>query len=78
MGSLLTQYKGGFRYDFKISEVLKSENESKINRVFTIYFKSKDLMEGFFGNSDYKKIKEEYFKSSVGDVTIISEYDFTD
>ena len=74
MGPLLIRHGGGFRYDFKIAETLKSETDNKINRVFIIYFKNKQFMKNFFDNDEYRKIKVEYFESSVGDMTIISEY----
>ncbi len=38
MTPILNRYGGGFGYDFKVSEVLKSRTEAPINRVFTIYF----------------------------------------
>lgn len=74
MKPLLEQHGGGFRYDFKISEVLKSESSHPINRVFAIYFANEDKMNAFFGNPDYKKIKERFFEESVAGTTIISQY----
>ena len=40
MTPILKNYGGGFRYDFLIEKVLKTDSESKINRVFAIYFES--------------------------------------
>ena len=74
MTPLLETYGGGFRYDFKISEVLKNEDGRAINRVFAIFFKDKASMEKFFSNSNYIKMKSEFFEGSVGATTIISEY----
>lgn len=74
MTPLLKTFDGGFRYDFKVSEVLKNEGGKKINRVFVIYFGSKEKMDSFFSHPDYLKFKQEFFAPSVGDVTIISEY----
>ena len=48
MTPLLEEYGGGFHYDFKISEVLKSKVSENINRVFTIFFKDEDSMNAFF------------------------------
>jgi hypothetical protein len=45
MTPILSQFSGSFGYDFKIDETLKSETESLINRVFTIRFESKELMD---------------------------------
>ena len=36
MTPLLEQCGGGFNYDFKVSELLKSQVSENINRVFTI------------------------------------------
>lgn len=75
MTPILKSYGGGFGYDFKVSEVLKSETEVLINRVFTIYFASKDSMNSFFSNHEYLKIKQRYFEKSVADTTIIATYE---
>lgn len=75
MRPLLEKVNGGFRYDFKVSEVLKNEEGRSINRVFAIYFDSKTQMETFFSDPAYLAIKQEFFESSVGATTIISEYE---
>ncbi len=75
MTPILKSYDGGFGYDFKVSEVLKSKTEAPINRVFTIYFSSEDSMNSFFSNDDYLKIKKRHFEKSVADTTIIATYE---
>ncbi|MBM9591810.1 DUF1330 domain-containing protein [Leptospira sp. 201903075] len=75
MTPLLKQYGGGFRYDFRIKETLISENPKEINRVFLIFFPSKETKERFFADPEYLKIRETYFTPSVASTTIISEYD---
>jgi uncharacterized protein (DUF1330 family) len=72
---LLQQYGGGFGYDFKIAQVLKSSGESPINRVFTIYFDNQDAMNNFFSNEEYLEIKKTYFENSVNSTTIIASYE---
>ncbi len=74
MTPILLSYGGGFGYDFKISEILKSKTEAPINRSFTIYFSSEDSMNLFFSNDEYLKIKERLFEKSVTDTTIIATY----
>lgn len=71
MKPILDAHKGGFRYDFKVSEVLKNEEGRPINRVFVIYFGSQELMERFFSNPDYLQIKKKFFEASVKDTTIL-------
>ncbi len=52
---ILERFGGGFSYDFKIHEVLKSDVK-KINRVFIIYFKYKESMNLFFADKEYLDI----------------------
>ena len=75
MTPILKSYGGGFGYDFKVSEVLKSKTDAPINRVFTIYFPNKDSTDSFFSNDDYLKIKQKHFEKSVADTTIIATYE---
>ena len=75
MKPILADYQGRFSYDFKVSEVLITENHSDINRVFTINFSSKDKMDGFFSDAQYLIVKEQFFMKSVGSTTIISAYE---
>lgn len=74
MTPLLESIGGGFGYDFKITEVLKSEVEEKINRVFTIYFPNEEEMNKYFSDPKYKEIKKEFFEGAVESTTIISTY----
>lgn len=74
MTPILESFGGGFGYDFKVDEVLKSTTENKINRVFTIYFPSEEKMNSFFSDKEYLKIKETHFSNSVESTTIISNY----
>lgn len=74
MMPLLSTYGGGFAYDFKIAEVLKSQTQKKINRVFIIYFENEKSMNNFFSDDKYLAIKEQYFNDSVSDITEIAKY----
>ncbi len=75
MAPILKTYGGGFGYDFKVSEVLKSKTEAPINRVFTIYFSNEDSMNSFFSNKKYLRVKHRRFEKSVTDTTIIATYE---
>ncbi len=70
----LTKYGGGFGYDFKVAEVLKSKTNEPINRVFTIYFSDDAWMNSFFSNEEYLNIKERLFEKSVTNTTIIAKW----
>ena len=74
MTPILIQCGGGFGYDFKISEVLKSQTDHEINRVFTIHFPDREAMQQFFSAESYKSIKAEFFEPSVASTTLIAEY----
>ena len=75
MAPLLEVHGGGFRYDFTIAKVLKSASEHPINRVFAIYFGSKEQKDAFFAHPEYRAIKAKFFDRSVGGTTIFGAYD---
>ncbi len=75
MTPILVECGGGFGYDFRISEVLKSQTDEEINRVFTIYFPDKVAMQQFFAAEPYRAIRAEFFAPSVASTTVIAEYD---
>jgi uncharacterized protein (DUF1330 family) len=75
MTPILESYGGGFGYDFKITEVLKSQTKAPINRVFTISFPDQDSRNSFFSNGEYLKIRQRHFEKSVTDTTIIATYE---
>ena len=72
---ILKSFGGSFGFDFKVSKVLLSKTEDDINRVFTIDFPSKKLMDDFFSDSDYLNVKERYFDNSVKSKTVISMHE---
>ncbi len=75
MAPLLEQRSGGFRCDFIVSSVLRPEAAKDINRLFVIFFGSRVQKEELFSDENYLAIKEQYFKPSVAEITILSEYD---
>ena len=74
MYPILEQFGGGFGYDFWIQETLRSKTPNPINRVFTIYFESKQSMDLFFSDPKYLEAKKRFFEESVEATTIISQY----
>ena len=75
MEPILISVGGSFGYDFRIAEVLRSKTEETINRVFTIEFPSKQVMDDFFSRSDYLEIQQQHLKNSVKAKTVISNAD---
>jgi uncharacterized protein (DUF1330 family) len=74
MAPLLAEHGGGFRVDFEVARVLKSESSHPINRVFVIFFADEASKNAFFAHPSYKEIRARFFEKSVGGTTIISEY----
>lgn len=72
MMPILESFGGSFGFDFKIAEVLKSKTQQSINRVFTIDFPNKEVMESFFSDPSYIEVKNKHFKNSVQSVTVIA------
>lgn len=78
MTPILNAVGGSFGYDFKVDKTLKSETDSLINRIFTIRFKNKEIMDSFFNDPQYIAVKEKYFNGSVESTTIIASYNRED
>jgi len=75
MMPLLEACGGRFRYDFRVSEVLRSETPDPINRVFVIAFPSLEVMQSFFTHPKYLAIRKQHFEPAVKAVIRIAEYD---
>ena len=75
MMPILESFGGSFGFDFKVSEVLQSKTDASINRVFTIDFPSKEVMDNFFSDLSYLKVKNQYFKKSVRSAIVISMHE---
>jgi uncharacterized protein (DUF1330 family) len=75
MTPLLSRCGGGFGYDLRVSEVLKSESDTPINRVFTIRFPDEDAKEAFFSHPAYLEIKDRLFEPSVAATTVVATYE---
>lgn len=74
MTPILKSFGGGFNYDFKVSDVLITQTQNKINRVFTIFFPDKETSDKFFSDQNYLKVKENFFDGAVANTTILSRY----
>ena len=75
MMPILKSFGGSFGFDFKIAEVLLSKTDDEINRVFTIEFPSKEVMDSFFSEPAYLAVKKKHFNNSVSSKTIISMHE---
>ena len=75
MTPILESYGGGFGYDFKVSEVLKSPTQAPINHLLTFSFPDQDSRDSFFLNDEYLKVRQRHFEKSVTDTTISATYE---
>src|SRR5262245_24879287 len=75
MTPLLHRAGGRFGYDFVVSDVLKSESNAPINRVFTMIFPDPGAAAAFFSDPEYLAIRKAFFEPAVGAVTAIAAYD---
>jgi uncharacterized protein (DUF1330 family) len=74
MTPILKGYGGGFRYDFKIQEVLQSETDQPINRVFVMFFKDLESKNAFFDDPGYKAVRQKFYEPAVLNNRVIAEY----
>src|SRR5262249_49894159 len=72
---LLQKYGGHFPYDFTVSNVISSEADFSINRMFAFRFGDRDAKDRFFADPDYKTIRAAFFPRCVETFTVIAEYD---
>lgn len=75
MRPILTEYGGGFRYDFRVSEVLRSDSKHPINRVFAIFFRDAEACEQFFADPRYLEVRRREYEGAVGAFTEIARYE---
>jgi uncharacterized protein (DUF1330 family) len=75
MMPILEDHGGGFGYDFRVSEVLKSATDAPINRVFTIHFPDENSKNAFFSNAEYLEVRQRLFEAAVTESTMIAKYE---
>ncbi len=75
MTPILESFGGSFGYDFKIAKTLRSKTDEVINRVFTIEFPSREVMDQFFANPDYLAVQKRHFVGSVESKTVIAMHE---
>lgn len=75
MEPILVSMGGSFGFDFRIAEVIRSKTADEINRVFTLEFPSRQIMEEFFSRPDYLEIKKRHLDRAIKSRTIISMHE---
>ena len=71
---ILESYGGGFRHDFFVSRVLKTDAPHPVTRIFAIYFPDEAASEAFFEDPAYKAVRARHFEASVNGFTEIASY----
>lgn len=75
MVPILESYGGSFGYDFRVSQVLISQGEAGINRVFTIRFPDEETKNLFFTDERYREVRARHFDGAVGSTAILAAYE---
>ena len=71
---LLRGAGGRFRYDFRVTEVLRAEAAPRINRLFVLDFPDGARRDAFFADRRYQAIKRRLFTRAVSNVIVLAEY----
>lgn len=74
MTPLLEAVGGFFRYDMRVSELLKGEADEPFNRAFVISFPDEQTKLNYFADERYKGIRATHFDRSVSSVRQIAAY----
>ncbi|MBL4698959.1 MAG: DUF1330 domain-containing protein [Phycisphaerales bacterium] len=74
MTPILDSFGGYFRFDFRVSEMLKGEADDPFNRVFILSFPDQVSKEKFFADEAYKAVRAAHFDQAVRSVQQIAQY----
>lgn len=74
MTPILESMGGFFRYDMRVSELLRGEAQDPFNRVFILSFPDKATGERFFSDPAYLEVRADQFDDAVRSYSLIAEY----
>lgn len=74
MTPILESMGGFFRYDMRVSELLRGQADEPFNRVFILSFPDAATRDRFFADPDYLAVRVAHFEGSVGAVTVLARY----
>ena len=74
MTPILESMGGFFRYDMRVSELLKGDAAEPFNRLFILSFPDDAARDRFFADPAYQQAKAEHFEGSVSSYTLIAAY----
>lgn len=74
MTPILESMGGSFRYDMRVSELLKGEHQDPFNRLFLMSFPDQATSERFIADPGYQAVKAKYFVDAVRSYTEIARF----
>lgn len=74
MTPILGSMGGFFRYDMRVSELLKGEAAEPFNRLFILSFPDEATRDRFFADPAYARAKAEHFAGAVTSFALIASY----
>jgi uncharacterized protein (DUF1330 family) len=74
MTPILESMGGCFRYDMRVSELLRGQADEPFNRVFILSFPDDTTRGRFFADPDYLRIREQHFTRAVSSFKILAAY----
>ena len=74
MTPILETFGGYFRFDFRVSEMLKGEADDPFNRVFVLSFPDEATKDEFFADEKYQAVRAAHFDRGVRSYGQIAEY----
>jgi len=77
MTPILESMGGFFRYDMRVSELLKGEAPDEFNRLFLMSFPDQATSERFFADPEYLKVRETHFDNAVRSYSLIAQFSYS-
>ena len=74
MTPILESMGGFFRYDMRVSELLKGDAPDPFNRLFLMSFPDQATSERFFADSGYLRVRETHFDGAVRSYALIAQF----
>ncbi|MEM7606765.1 MAG: DUF1330 domain-containing protein [Myxococcota bacterium] len=71
MMPILSRYGGRFVLDLDVARVRLAPDGASFNRLFVLRFPSAEVLDAFFSDPDYQRVRSEFFEPSVGNVSIL-------
>lgn len=74
MTPILESMGGFFRYDMRVSELLRGDAAEPFNRLFILSFPDEPTRDRFFADPAYLHAKSEHYTGAVSSYTVVATY----